>query len=323
MANLQTLVVNDEILKLPAGSNAERPGDNAGYLRYNNSNSKVESNNGSNWSNAGFYPISATGGTVTTFTKNGVLWRQHQFNSSGTFTVNDAGSDGIIDYILEMDGSDGDGGLAQFDGTVLRNITRDKVLFSYVSTDPDSANAGRGVEKVDGESDPCSGEGSLEDILDYCHTQGARMPTLEEMINNVTQGSGCGYDNRTNWVATPFDDTRHYRCYGDNNFDRSGGFDVIDNITGRETTRRVADNDSNRTDPNILSDPFILDFLQNNGYTSSFEIVDPPRVQTGQSYDMALGSAGSISGTGPVDNDVGVRGNGRIKVQYPLEPPRD
>lgn len=319
MANLQTLVINDEFLKLPVGTTAQRPSNNPGYLRYNTSNSRLEGNNGSSWSNQGFIPIQATGGTVSTITVNGIRYRQHQFNNAtGTFSVIDAGSDAIVDFIMEMDGTSN----STYDGVILREMTRDKQLFAYTSTNPNSANSAGNTNAttVEGESDPCSPSSNLESLLEYVHTRGARLPTLEEMLNDVTQGSGCGSDNVFQWVADSFSDTENRVAYGRDPSER-GTITTGDKQSASHEARWVADNNSNRSDPNVLHHPFLYEWLINNGYSASVEIVGPPQVTSGVSYDMALGGTPSIPNTGPIDPGLGDRQSGRIKVRYPLEPP--
>jgi hypothetical protein len=66
---------------------------------------------------ANFTPVTATGGAVTTVTRDGVSWRVHSFtNSAATenFVVSDAGSDGEIRYLVV--GGGGSGGKADSSG---------------------------------------------------------------------------------------------------------------------------------------------------------------------------------------------------------------
>jgi len=55
--------------------------------------------------------IEATGGdSVTTYELNGVKYKVHKFENTGTFTVTDAGTDGIVELV--MIGGGGAGGSA-------------------------------------------------------------------------------------------------------------------------------------------------------------------------------------------------------------------
>lgn len=321
MANISNLTITDNaFIRVPIGNTAQRPANTSGYLRYNTSTARLEGNNGAAWLNQGFRPIQATGGSISTVTVNGTLYKQHQFNNaSGFLDVIDAGSDGIVDFILEMDGTSN----GAYDGIKLREIVRGKQYFAYTSVDPTSANysANTNATTVEGESDPCSPNDNFEVLLDYCHAFGARMPTLEEMLNDVTQGSGCGHDNVYNWVVSQENDQNQYNCYGRDPSER-GTIRSLDKQSDISETRFVADNDSNRSDPNVLHNPFVYEWLLNNGYAASVAPVDPPRVQSGVVYNMSLGGTPSIPNTGPIDSGLGDRGSGRIKVRYPIESPR-
>lgn len=57
-----------------------------------------------------FTPITATGGTLTTVTRNGVTWNVHSFTNTASvqnFTVSSAGSDGEIRYLVVGGGGSG------------------------------------------------------------------------------------------------------------------------------------------------------------------------------------------------------------------------
>ena len=51
--------------------------------------------------------ITATGGTITQVTRNGIVWKVHTFLSSANFTVSNAGSDGEIRYLVVGGGGSG------------------------------------------------------------------------------------------------------------------------------------------------------------------------------------------------------------------------
>lgn len=126
-----------------------------------------------------------------------------------------------------------------------------------------------GTEPVGGESDPCSGAITFEQALDYAHSRGARLPTIEEVQDNAMRGTGCGYDNQLIWTCdkSNSDATAHYVLPGRDPFDRFGGLQSLPN-TSTAFVRMVADNDLNRTDPVILDDSVILNYLNSNYSTS-------------------------------------------------------
>jgi len=90
-------------LKLPVGTTAQRPGNNAGIIRYNTTTGVAEYNDGGNWKSIGFVPIAATGGTITETTINGIPHKVHTFSYTGsnqTFSVSGFGTEGIITAYL-------------------------------------------------------------------------------------------------------------------------------------------------------------------------------------------------------------------------------
>ena len=94
-----------------------------------------------------FRPVVATGGTVTNITVASRPWRVHTFNSNGTFSVSNAGSLGLVQYLLVGGGgggSDGDGGIrfgAGGSSGVQRTGTFKVSATSYTAT---RGNAGGG-----------------------------------------------------------------------------------------------------------------------------------------------------------------------------------
>ena len=53
------------------------------------------------------YPITATGGTITTYTLGGITYKLHTFTSDGTFSVSSGSGNGVEYFIV---GGGGDGG---------------------------------------------------------------------------------------------------------------------------------------------------------------------------------------------------------------------
>lgn len=60
------------------------------------------------YGNTNFVPISATGGTISTYTQNGITYQAHTFTANGTFTVTNAGNNGAqVDYLIIGGGGSG------------------------------------------------------------------------------------------------------------------------------------------------------------------------------------------------------------------------
>jgi hypothetical protein len=134
--------------------------------------------------------------------------------------------------------------------------------FPYVSTSPASSAtpSGTGDGVVTGESDPCSGLVTFKQALEYAHSRGCRLPTRAELINKVTAGSGCGYDNELIWTCDKVDDaaTQHYVMYGRPETNGTASTPRDNNDTAY--VRFVADVDINRSDPNLIDDAAIADY---------------------------------------------------------------
>lgn len=283
-------------------------------------------------------PISASGGNVTDVRINGRLFREHVFsgNSNYNFTVTSLGTtNGEVEYELQLDGYQPDSGWESgIAGYTVRKLSSFSATpcFKYLSTQTASSlgytsNGGQVVG-----SDPtnraqasvggaCRVGVTWDQGFDLHMNNGGRMPTLEEYLNNVTQGSGCGHDNTTNWTVTnEGDPSQRFVVMGDNDFNRNGGT-RLEPLDFGATLRDVADVDLNRSDPVILQDRYVYNRLVSLGITP--EIVDPPRVATG-TYDLLLGSglSGKIPNTGPAQSGTknGVDNRGTVIIRYPLEP---
>lgn len=59
---------------------------------------------------AGFSPVVASGGTTSTYTEDGVEYKAHTFTGSGTWSVTDAGSEGLLEIMVLGGGGSGGGG---------------------------------------------------------------------------------------------------------------------------------------------------------------------------------------------------------------------
>lgn len=114
MADLQSLTINDTgELRLPVGTTAQRPGSPViGYTRFNSNTGDVESYDGSNW--IGATTVVASGGTQSTYTLDGVSYRQHKFTGSSSFVVSTMGPNAVIEVMVVAGG--GGGGNSHFYG---------------------------------------------------------------------------------------------------------------------------------------------------------------------------------------------------------------
>ncbi len=84
---------------------------------------------------ANFTPITATGGTVSTVTRDGVTWNVHLFLSNANFVISNAGSDGEIRYLTVGGGGSGGksttvSGGGGAGGFVLRNAFLDSGTYT-------------------------------------------------------------------------------------------------------------------------------------------------------------------------------------------------
>ena len=86
----------------------------AGTLIYNSSNQQIEVYSGTQWI-ASYVSqfIQAVGGTISDYTSNGVQWRAHIFNSSGTLNVSNAPVlSNTVEYLVVAGGGGGGNGPA-------------------------------------------------------------------------------------------------------------------------------------------------------------------------------------------------------------------
>lgn len=69
--------------------------------------------------------------------------------------------------------------------------------------------AAKGNPEICGDSDDaslaCSGAIDYPAAVAHCEAVGARLCTVTEMMNDETQGTGCGYDGQRVWTSTPCD----------------------------------------------------------------------------------------------------------------------
>ena len=117
MAILKNTTVNDTgFLQLPVGATGQRPASPVlNQLRYNTTINTIERYNGTSWEDLFFTPVSSTGGTIDTITRDGISYRRHIFTYTGatqTFTITNSGSLGEI--IVKVWGAAGGGGPRYF-----------------------------------------------------------------------------------------------------------------------------------------------------------------------------------------------------------------
>ncbi|MEX0812752.1 MAG: tail fiber domain-containing protein [Chitinophagales bacterium] len=67
-----------------------------------------------------------------------------------------------------------------------------------------------------GESDPCSGLVTWAAAKAHAEAQGGRLPTVDEVLSNVAEGSGCGYDSEYVWTQTKCGYNSYFVAPGDN-----------------------------------------------------------------------------------------------------------
>lgn len=270
MANLKNTIIDDNTsLTVPTGPAANRPTDaSAGSVFYNTDDSQLEYYDGNNWRQIYDSLPKAKGGIWFDTEENGVPYRVHVFTTRG-FAYTSASSAG------ELGISD--------------NFNNDST--------------------VEGESDQLSGgcQGSLtfQQALDFCHSRGVRLPTRQEIVNRVAEGTGCGFDSNLVWTCNKADQdgTFHWRIRGD--ITRFGfDYDRFSNSTA-SALRYVADVDPDRDDPVFLSDKFMFDYLKNN-YPANFT-GDKFVLEQGGEVEYLIVAGGG--GGGPTDG-AGAAGGG-------------
>lgn len=109
----------------------------------------------------------------------------------------------------------------------------------------------------------CSNLMTFEQAMEYAHSRGGRLPTLEEVRFLVVKATGCGYDAEPCWTCDKADEggSAHYTTRGDG----LGSTQVHPNSL-KAYARPVADTNLDRPDPMRLQDPVSHSFLVNNGY---------------------------------------------------------
>ena len=227
MATLKNTTIDSTgFINLPSGTTAQRPGSpTAGMIRYNTTLNEVEIYSGTEWQTPSTSGVEAEGGFVFDTNIGGIPYRIHYFSTK----------------------------------------------FKYLSRDSGNATGGSGGglnSSVRGESDAiiggCSGLVTFEQALELCHSNGVRLPTREEVVQGVAEGTGCGYDAEQIWTcdkADPLGES-HYTIIGD--WPVYGYSSSIRSNTDTAYVRWASDVDLDRLDPNWIDDPFIYNWLQNN-----------------------------------------------------------
>lgn len=120
-------------------------------------------------------------------------------------------------------------------------------------------NGGVNDFPVSAESDPCSGPLTFLDALSYAKNMGGRLPTKEELLAGVANGTGCGYDSQYCWTCDKgLADDEHWVVYGDG---RTSPAPKVIKDTETAMVRFVADDDIEREDPVTINDETIRGWL--------------------------------------------------------------
>jgi hypothetical protein len=157
----------------------------------------------------------------------------------------------------------------------LRNRFRFKYVsrLSFSNTGWPTVDSSPMFNEVYGETDPCSGLMTFDQAQEHARLYGGRLPTLDEILNNRTAGTGCGYDANRCWTATKGNsDQEHWTACGRNGSGSSGlggsGAILPQTLSNSDTAyvRFVADIDINREDPVFIEDDSVIaKFLQSQG----------------------------------------------------------
>jgi hypothetical protein len=95
-----------DALRVPVGTTAQRPSSpTGGMIRYNTDLGGVEYYSASRAQWIGVELFQAAGGTVSTYTEDGITYKVHTFTSSGTFTVSTGTKN--INYLIVAGGGGG------------------------------------------------------------------------------------------------------------------------------------------------------------------------------------------------------------------------
>lgn len=220
-------------LTLPSGTTAQRPSiPTQGMMRYNTTISEVEYYDGGAWREVSSTGAEATGGLVVDSNIGGISYRSHIFRTNEFAYVSRNNSSSL-------------GGTASGGATVLGEV--------------DSLTS-------------CSPLLTFEQALEFVHSIGCRLPTIDELINEgPAVGTGCGYDNELIWTADKANPeaTQHYVMYG--RVETNGSATTARDNKSTAYVRYVADINTSRTDPITLNDPIIQGFLEEY-YSSDIDL---------------------------------------------------
>jgi len=105
-------------------------------------------------------------------------------------------------------------------------------------------NAGDwGASGVCGESDSslggCSGDVTWADAKAFCEAAGARLCTVEELQDDETRGTGCGYDTKMVWTSDSCGDEGYTQAFGSTR--RNSGETACRTATSNGLARCCAD----------------------------------------------------------------------------------
>jgi hypothetical protein len=207
MADLKNTIINDtEFLKLPGGTEAQRPSVaswETGMMRYNTSENPalIEFYNGSTWVQLGAaIPIDASGGSISDITVGGQEYRVHSFTSTGnsTFTVNSLGTSPLVDVLVVAGGGGGGNDNAGGGGA-------GGCIFSEgvtVSAQSYTITVGAGGGAQSGEYPGLDGGGSSALGISCTGGGGGGGGSQGQNGRNGGSGGGCGGEGQPNTVGS-------------------------------------------------------------------------------------------------------------------------
>ena len=178
-----TEIVTEEGIFIPKlASDPTLTSSDDGYMYYNTTDSVVKHWDGNKWLQMS-NKFSASGGSESTVTVSGILYKVHVFTTSGTFTADSAGS---VDVFLAAGGGGGgaDNGAGGGAGGLVRAINASLNPGSY------SIVIGAGGLGAIGDGNRAGNSGSNSTAFGYTAIGGGRAGS--QSINGLSGGSGGG-----------------------------------------------------------------------------------------------------------------------------------
>lgn len=144
-------------------------------------------------------------------------------------------------------------------GNLHTKVLSEKVPYLSPLSSSQVTFAGNGYNNTSGESDPCSGPMTFEQALQHAYEHGGRLPTIDEMKNDATSGSGCNYDHELCWTCDRgVDDSEHWVVRGSSQYTDPP---ILRKNTETAYVRFVSDNALDRPDPVTVNSSVIKEWL--------------------------------------------------------------